>query len=500
MSVFGQSNESDKFYEEIFSTKIDKMLRILNETRDFLIENDAPEEKADNLNWVITNLVSNDLYDYEAFDISLIKDSPVIKKDENAEIFLKSFSQFISSYANNSPTERNPNRKKTEITLKNRVKLTTKMKRTDFKKSSSKQMKNRMSLFRPDTEEPEIIPVEEPLKQAEKKENPYFEPSFNIHKYETQVGRADVLPTIGEYLIDFFELSPLIDASKLKPLLCAVRDGYKQSVKYHNELHGVDVCCTSLNMIYEGNIISKLELNDFDLLAVWYSMLVHDISHPGFNNGFLINETHELALVYNDKSVLENFHCSTGIKLLSQDELNVFAPIEKSDFKHIKRRIIELILSTDMAFHAKWVTFAKNCVFENKISESFHPDCYVASDCKDVFEFQQNLLNFVVHSADISHNCKLFEVSFKWTYLLMEEFWEQGDTEKKLGLPISFLCDRIGANVPHGQIGFIKGLILPNFSQLSLLFPELKHYEKQAIQNGERWQSLDDDLQKSGYQ
>jgi len=44
-----------------------------------------------------------------------------------------------------------------------------------------------------------------------------------------------------------------------------------------------------------------------------------------------------------------------------------------------------------------------------------------------------------------------------------EEFCQQGDEEKKLGLPVSPLCDRETLNVAKSQVGFFNFLVLPLF-------------------------------------
>ena len=36
---------------------------------------------------------------------------------------------------------------------------------------------------------------------------------------------------------------------------------------------------------------------------------------------------------------------------------------------------------------------------------------------------QQDVMNFLIHSVDISHYSKDFDISFKRTNLLNEEFW-----------------------------------------------------------------------------
>ena len=38
-------------------------------------------------------------------------------------------------------------------------------------------------------------------------------------------------------------------------------------------------------------------------------MIIEDVGHLGFNNQFLVATSHELAVIYNDKSPLENMHC-----------------------------------------------------------------------------------------------------------------------------------------------------------------------------------------------
>merc|ERR1711971_1119583 len=80
--------------------------------------------------------------------------------------------------------------------------------------------------------------------------------------------------------------------------------------------------------------------------------LVHDVDHPGLINEYQINSDSELALLYNDNSVLENHHCATAFQILSQPEANIFSGLERNEVLNVLRPLIcSLILNTDMKNH-----------------------------------------------------------------------------------------------------------------------------------------------------
>ncbi|UXI15051.1 developmentally-regulated GTP-binding protein 2 [Sarcoptes scabiei] len=74
---------------------------------------------------------------------------------------------------------------------------------------------------------------------------------------------------------------------------------------------------------------------------------------------------------------------------------------------------------------------------------------------------KQKGLSYILHSADISHPSKIFSLHQRWTLLLMEEFFRQGDMERELGLAYSPLCDRNSTLIPQSQIGFIEFIVHP---------------------------------------
>jgi hypothetical protein len=68
---------------------------------------------------------------------------------------------------------------------------------------------------------------------------------------------------------------------------------------------------------------------------------------------FLINNKDDLAIMYNDKSGLENHHISLTFKLLKEKDCEIFENISNADMKEIRKKMISTVLCTDLAVHFK---------------------------------------------------------------------------------------------------------------------------------------------------
>merc|ERR1711871_1029836 len=68
----------------------------------------------------------------------------------------------------------------------------------------------------------------------------------------------------------------------------------------------------------------------------------------------------------------------------------------------------------------------------------------------------------MIKAGDLAHPTKPYSVHSKWSKRVVKEFYEQGDAERELGLPVSPLCDRKkGKSLAESQIGFISFCVLP---------------------------------------
>lgn len=131
---------------------------------------------------------------------------------------------------------------------------------------------------------------------------------------------------------------------------------------YHNFRHVVDVLQALFHFLLQiGTLppypvgsapthtppdspIAKL-LGPFDALTLLISAIGHDVGHPGVNNAFLVALNAPLAQLYNDRSVLESFHCAAYSQILRR-----YWPKAFSDPK-MRKLMINSILATDMGLH-----------------------------------------------------------------------------------------------------------------------------------------------------
>ena len=294
----------------------------------------------------------------------------------------------------------------------------------------------------------------------------------------------------------------IINLSKLEAFLFSINDNYKETTLYHNSLHGADVTQTLCVFFLNTNAEQILEASVLDLLGMIISSMGHDLGHPGLTNNFHINASTELALTYNDSSCLENYHCSYLFNILKKDETNILDKLNVENYKNIRKRMISQILATDMANHGEVMSLIRTKIKlykqqqENISDEQF---ILLSGNEKTKFDEQRVLFNYMIHMADLGHNCKKYEISKQWVKILCEEFWIQGDKEKSLGIPVSFLCDRDKIDVPVSQVNFLKGFIISSFDSLAEMFPILQYTLNNAKNNIKEWQKLLEQKRMTGW-
>lgn len=191
--------------------------------------------------------------------------------------------------------------------------------------------------------------------------------------------------------------------------LLASRTAYNDFVLYHNFRHVVDVLQAMFYFLVQvgtlppypaGSQPAKAPtsaiatlLQPFDALTLLIAAIGHDVGHPGVNNAFLVALNAPLAQLYNDRSVLESFHCAAYSQILRR-----YWPVAFADIA-MRKLMINSILATDMGVHFKYMADLGN--LQEKFSDNKRS--LDGWNVKQKEEFKELTCGLLIKCADISN-------------------------------------------------------------------------------------------------
>lgn len=357
------------------------------------------------------------------------------------------------------------NKRQSDITkiLKTRINLAN---ITNMNNSTQVQKKVKVQMFtNPNTKESETIRNINIIsnKSIEEKD-------FDIFNFESKVGMENTLYLIGSYIYKKFDFSKIIKEKKFVNWAKKIASGYSRLNPYHTDLHAADVAQTCFLILLQEGVKETSKVDNVDICSLILSCMCHDYKHGGLNNNFLRLTKDKLAIRYNDISILENMHISQTFKLINTNkECNIFFGVNNATYEKMRKKMIACVLSTDMFYHSKHVEFMKDIIAKKNIKQ----------------EDNQQFMNLLIHSADVSNPTKPFGIYLKWAKLVFEEFCQQGDKEKALGLVCT--CDRNTVKLNANQIGFIDYVVEGFVSSFVQIFPSLKFLHDNLVTNREKF-------------
>lgn len=264
--------------------------------------------------------------------------------------------------------------------------------------------------------------------------------------------------------------------------MMTLEDHYVKDNPFHNSLHAADVTQSThvlLNTPALESVFTPLEIT-----AALFAACVHDVDHPGLTNQFLINSSSELALMYNDESVLENHHLAVAFKLLQNEGCDIFCNMSKKQRQTLRKMVIDMVLSTDMSKHMSLLADLKTMVETKKVAGS---GVLLLDNYTDRIQVLENL----VHCADLSNPTKPLPIYRRWVDLLMEEFFLQGDREREAKMELSPMCDRHSATIEKTQVGFIDYIVHPLWETWAdLVHPDAQDILDTLEENRDWYQSM----------
>uniref|UniRef100_K3WMW0 PDEase domain-containing protein n=1 Tax=Globisporangium ultimum (strain ATCC 200006 / CBS 805.95 / DAOM BR144) TaxID=431595 RepID=K3WMW0_GLOUD len=242
---------------------------------------------------------------------------------------------------------------------------------------------------------------------------------------------GQTLSIVGNALLEKYEFCCHFRSSKAKMhhFLRQIELKYHNH-PYHNAVHAADVAQSIHHLLTPAGLGESFSPRT--KCAAILAAIVHDVGHTSYSNNFHISVNDDLAIQYVYRSPLEHMHCAVAFQLLRNPKCNILQGLTK-------------IEQLEMALHA----------------------------------------------ADVSNPAKSTAMCKIWAERIMQEFYQQGDKERKLQLPVSFGCDRENPiPLEKMQAGFIIGIVRPLFNAICQLPKvELSQCMKRLDENLLYWQS-----------
>lgn len=234
-------------------------------------------------------------------------------------------------------------------------------------------------------------------------------------------------------------------------------------------------------------------------------------------------------MIYNDASVLENYHIASAFRIFSITDCNILSTLTRDEWMDVRKIMISCILATDMSHHFEMVAqldplFDKieRMKEENRqhmtggdqqdhvvsvttdnsnpssndsapaVTASPTPALTSAPPSATVpptpsLELTRDdiihLLNVLLHSADISNPGKPWKIAKSWGDRIQAENFAQGDLERKMNLPVSPFMDRQQENQAQASMNFIDFIVAPLQLAIVRAFPTLAPLADNLIKN-----------------
>ncbi|TNN27556.1 cGMP-inhibited 3',5'-cyclic phosphodiesterase A [Liparis tanakae] len=136
---------------------------------------------------------------------------------------------------------------------------------------------------------------------------------------------------------------------------------------------------------------------------------------------------------------------------MSRPEYNFLANLDHGEFKRFRFLVIEAILATDLKKHFDFLAEFNAKVGDEGVSGI---DWTNEND-------RMLVCQMCIKLADVNGPLKSKELHLQWTDGIVNEFYEQGDEEAGLGLPVSPFMDRSAPQLAKLQESFIAHIVAP---------------------------------------
>jgi cAMP-specific phosphodiesterase 4 len=283
-------------------------------------------------------------------------------------------------------------------------------------------------------------------------------------------------------------------------------------------------------LIVDLHLASRV--SDYDVLSVFLAAIIHNYRHPGLTNQYLMASQDSLSLLYNDVKQVENFACASAFRLLAEPANDFFSAFDPVLRQKVRQQTVALVFATNLADHAYFLGALmgtqnlcapiashridlSSCILlidrflpcvdarpdavNSMLVEPATRPAQDASPCAcsadalaraslmatpnplafiTCIDFASKadpradlVLKLLVKSASVSPSARGWPIYSRWSRLMMEEFYSQGDLERAEGMSLSQFMDREIPQEARCHHSFLLSVVQPLFAALSKLAP-----------------------------
>mmetsp|Transcript_9661 Transcript_9661/g.27206 ORF Transcript_9661/g.27206 Transcript_9661/m.27206 type:complete len:918 (-) Transcript_9661:76-2829(-) len=220
---------------------------------------------------------------------------------------------------------------------------------------------------------------------------------------------------------------------------------------YHNESHATNVSHMCMWFARQTGWMTKAA--PVDVCALLIAALAHDVGHFSRTNQFCQRVENSISIIWNDKAALENMHSAACFAVM-RGTADLLEGLTDSARAHLRHSVVSFILATDIKSHHAGLATLQAAMEDESFLVAPEEDAGEPSSAK----YQRDIAlagEAIIRTADIGHGLLPWHAHLEWSYRVNLEFFEQGDEELALGLPLSPLCGRAACNISSSQTFFI---------------------------------------------
>jgi len=267
-----------------------------------------------------------------------------------------------------------------------------------------------------------------------------------------------------DILVTMFDVAGALEPLKIpnrmmRTILMDIREHYLESY-FHNFQHAFTVTLIAFTMLSSCRGLRKVMHEPIVRFSLLMATICHDINHPGNNNEFEVKSQSRLAILYNDTSVLEYYHCTVTFELLIEHGLDeLFAEQDEGEllWDEFRQIVVQAILATDMKKHKQ---------LQKRLLEAIRdPGLFSPAEW----------VTYVLHTADLGNLTLDWDVALEWENRIFKEFKSQAKKEEAQGLDVApYMLKMNLAARGRVQAGFIDFVLCPWWESMAQLLPELQ--------------------------